>query len=821
MKEYFINLKNDKNKLWFFEIVSVLVLSLGFTLALKYISKKINTSLVSANINVIYKGDSKITKDLFLPIKENEIEEYGAVANFTVKGAENNVTDNNIVYDITLTDIDITDGLLDENFKFQLLKNDVIIGEGNFSSLQVEKKGEKYKYYQRVILNENVLNLPKYTDTADSFQLRIYILDNGSDQSSLMGQRFRAKVEIATYTTKVFTNRDRYTNLITRSCPKNTVTPVYVDNSGANTPVLAEGMIPVVYDEGLGIWLKADTNAGWYNYTDKIWANAVMVKNDASKESLCSRSRTDYIEAMPFTPIMEEDILAYYVWIPRYKYKLFNVSYSSGTSPSLIDVVFENKTASTGIAKCTTSEIGVETCQNKANGNYYTHPAFTFGNQELTGIWVGKFETTGNDITPTIKPNEISLRNQNVSTQFITSQKFNSASYLTNIETNQADAHMMKNIEWGAVAYLKQSKYGLGITDIAMNNSSGFYTGRSSGDPSKTDYSSEGTYKYNEPKTNKELIAGSGIEITISSPKSDNTYTWTNIGTSDSPIWKSANQGISSSSTSLTYNFILTGKGVISFDYSVSSESVSYDYLYYTLKQGDNIIDGTGETTKIGGTSYGTSDASMTYISKLHVLEPGAYTLEFIYRKDGSSDSGTDSGYVKNVKVINDAEVNIVNFIEQGGGAASTNGNVTGVYDMSGGAYEHVMGVVQDNTNTRSPMSGNNVGENSGYLGKVGVNYINSGNTLAFPNAKYYDLYANGTTINDQTAYNRSHLGDATGETKSWYDDNSYFISAALPWFLRGGYYSNKSITGIFNFYNIYGNNNYNYTFRSVLTVTK
>ena len=821
MKEYFINLKNDKNKLWLFEIVSVLVLSLGFTLALKYISKKINTSLVSANINVIYKGDSKITKDLFLPIKENEIEEYGAVANFTVKGAENNVTDNNIVYDITLTDIDITDGLLDENFKFQLLKNDVIIGEGNFSSLQVEKKGEKYKYYQRVILNENVLNLPKYTDTADSFQLRIYILDNGSDQSSLMGQRFRAKVEIATYTTKVFTNRDRYTNLITRSCPKNTVTPVYVDNSGANTPVLAEGMIPVVYDEGLGIWLKADTNAGWYNYTDKIWANAVMVKNDASKESLCSRSRTDYIEAMPFTPIMEEDILAYYVWIPRYKYKLFNVSYSGGTSPSLIDVVFENKTASTGIAKCTTSEIGVETCQNKANGNYYTHPAFTFGNQELTGIWVGKFETTGNDITPTIKPNEISLRNQNVSTQFITSQKFNSASYLTNIETNQADAHMMKNIEWGAVAYLKQSKYGLGITDIAMNNSSGFYTGRSSGDPSKTDYSSEGTYKYNEPKTNKELIAGSGIEITISSPKSDNTYTWTNIGTSDSPIWKSANQGISSSSTSLTYNFILTGKGVISFDYSVSSEGDDYDYLYYTLKQGDNIIDGTGETTKIGGTSYGTSDASMTYISKLHVLEPGAYTLEFIYRKDGSSDSGTDSGYVKNVKVINDAEVNIVNFIEQGGGAASTNGNVTGVYDMSGGAYEHVMGVVQDNTNTRSPMSGNNVGENSGYLGKVGVNYINSGNTLAFPNAKYYDLYANGTTINDQTAYNRSHLGDATGETKSWYDDNSYFISAALPWFLRGGYYSNKSITGIFNFYNIYGNNNYNYTFRSVLTVTK
>ena len=43
-------------------------------------------------------------------------------------------------------------------------------------------------------------------------------------------------------------------------------------------------MIPVVYDEGLGYWIKADINAGWYNYTDKIWANAVMVKTDATSK---------------------------------------------------------------------------------------------------------------------------------------------------------------------------------------------------------------------------------------------------------------------------------------------------------------------------------------------------------------------------------------------------------------------------------------------------------------------------------------------------------------------------------------------------------
>ena len=36
--------------------------------------------------------------------------------------------------------------------------------------------------------------------------------------------------------------------------------------------------------------------------------------------------------------------------------------------------------------------------------------------------------------------------------------------------TGNADSHLMKNSEWGAVAYLSQSKYGLNGTDIAINN---------------------------------------------------------------------------------------------------------------------------------------------------------------------------------------------------------------------------------------------------------------------------------------------------------------------------------------------------------------
>ena len=231
-----------------------------------------------------------------------------------------------------------------------------------------------------------------------------------------------------------------------------------LDTSGANAPVLASGMIPVYYSGGN--WLKADsTNSNstyqWYDYDTQKWANAVMVTSD---------TRDTYMSATAGTTISESDILAYYVWIPRYRYQLFNVD-STTMDPIEIQVQFE---------------YGTPTKSNgTANGQWLTHPAFTFGTNELKGIWVGKFSTTGSAETPTIKPNIGMLTNQNVSTQFTTSQIFGTTTYLTSSGVSEVDAHMMKNTEWGAVAYLKQSKYGLGTTDIGWNNyeSSPYLTG--------------------------------------------------------------------------------------------------------------------------------------------------------------------------------------------------------------------------------------------------------------------------------------------------------------------------------------------------------
>ena len=222
-----------------------------------------------------------------------------------------------------------------------------------------------------------------------------------------------------------------------------------LDKSGANPPVLAEGMIPV-YWNGTS-WAKADSNNAnetykWYDYGTKMWANAVLVT---------SGTRSTYMSSASGTVVSEGDILAYYVWIPRYKYTLFNTT-STSMSAQLISVTFQ--TSSQAKATGTT------------NGQELTHPAFTFGTDELEGFWVGKFETTGTASAPTMTPGAYSLVEQTVSAQFNTAKIFGTSTYLNG--TTAVDAHMMKNTEWGAVAYLKQSKYGLGTTNIAVN---GYY----------------------------------------------------------------------------------------------------------------------------------------------------------------------------------------------------------------------------------------------------------------------------------------------------------------------------------------------------------
>jgi hypothetical protein len=57
-----------------------------------------------------------------------------------------------------------------------------------------------------------------------------------------------------------------------------------------------------------------------------------------------------------------------------------------------------------------------------------------------------------------------------ISDAYSISRKLTESGNIYGLSNSNADSHLMKNSEWGAVAYLSQSQYGLNGTNIAINN---------------------------------------------------------------------------------------------------------------------------------------------------------------------------------------------------------------------------------------------------------------------------------------------------------------------------------------------------------------
>ena len=275
-----------------------------------------------------------------------------------------------------------------------------------------------------------------------------------------------------------------------------------LDTSGANNPVLASNMIPVYYDEQNDVWRKADasntdkTNQ-WYSYNstgDKkgMWANAVTVTET---------NRSKYLNAKVGTEISMDDINTMWVWIPRFNATTPS-NYNGGTkdNPRAIDVTF-------------------------VKANETAIDAFTFGTKQLSGFWYAKFETGHSTLTASttdnnlgcsnercsnangiiIKPNVTSLRYNNISNFFYASRSMEQTGNSFGFVSSEVDTHMSKNNEWGAVAYLTQSIYGrctssTTCSEVYINNSREFYTGRSGGAAGKTPIN--GTYTDQTSTTN-------------------------------------------------------------------------------------------------------------------------------------------------------------------------------------------------------------------------------------------------------------------------------------------------------------------------------
>ena len=150
-----------------------------------------------------------------------------------------------------------------------------------------------------------------------------------------------------------------------------------------------------------------------------------------------------------------------WVWIPRYAYSITSGYHSS--SAGTIEIKFLKDSSNVAYD-------GTSTWNNvSGQGKWNIHPAFNYG-QEVSGIWVAKFEASNSSGKIKVEPGVQSWRNITVNDIYTNCLNYNKT----------LNSHMMKNDEWGAVAYLSKSKYGKNA-EVTINDNSSYYTGGGSG----------------------------------------------------------------------------------------------------------------------------------------------------------------------------------------------------------------------------------------------------------------------------------------------------------------------------------------------------
>ena len=235
----------------------------------------------------------------------------------------------------------------------------------------------------------------------------------------------------------------------------------YNDIKKVNSPKLAEGMIPVKWNASKNVWVVCDENdPTWYNYDSKEWAN-VMLSDGTYK----------YGKVQEGQEVKDEELGSMYVWIPRYAYTITNTN-----TEHKINVTFVKGNTNEGVnGEIFTTDESVDTTSTKL-----VHPGFNLGGSPLTGIWVAKFEASGVDdngnavgnaskgsknqtygpSTNTIAqslPNKISWRHISIGE---CEQRSMEVATKDSFGLKNANSHLIKNSEWGAVAYLCYSDYG-------------------------------------------------------------------------------------------------------------------------------------------------------------------------------------------------------------------------------------------------------------------------------------------------------------------------------------------------------------------------
>ena len=347
-----------------------------------------------------------------------------------------------------------------------------------------------------------------------------------------------------------------------------------------NSPQLMEGMTGIYWDEtGTETEVNVDNQDKWYDYSAQKWANAV------TKDS-------------------NENVTGYWVWIPRYAYKIETNRYTNTVGK--ISVKFLQGTTNKDESNAEISTTYPETTGATMSA-FVVHPSFTNGtsnhfmngewDKEISGYWVAKYPAgfQANTITnnngalsttisnssdtvvysdkkytsyhasmttnalsqnltssgyasqklsyPVFKPLTYAYNNISTGDAYTISKEIASASSFYGLNSTKTDSHQMKNSEWGAVAYLTQSSYGRNGTEISLNN---YYTTESS--PWRTAITGMCT---NGTSGSKSTTLGNAYNTTVG-VKGSSTANVTGIYDLNGCVWERTAAYISNGNASLS-----------------------------------------------------------------------------------------------------------------------------------------------------------------------------------------------------------------------------------------------------------------------------
>ena len=252
------------------------------------------------------------------------------------------------------------------------------------------------------------------------------------------------------------------------------------------TPELGKDMLGVYWSDGKknseGKYIASDTSTKKEVTSDSIffswseWYNYLQTN---------SNGKNIDIKLNRWANAKSKEDGSYFVWIPRFEYKIEKEHVKNAKN---IDINF------------------ISTSQTTPSDGYKIHPAFTNGNgnydkgqwdKEISGFWIAKYEMSmeiskNNKKWNSINANYIKTSNQgniltsqnprtvdNEEVYIRTVSKPNCYAWnyisISNAYANSKNydtenqSHLIKNSEWGAVAYLAHSQYGRNSNKIGEN----------------------------------------------------------------------------------------------------------------------------------------------------------------------------------------------------------------------------------------------------------------------------------------------------------------------------------------------------------------